>query len=342
MISLSDIERFELRKLQKKERHSSLYIRITVLLMSDSGFSVEQIEQSLGIDQTTVNRYFRMYESVGIESYLTLNYVGYSGKLTKSEIAILDAELQNFLYTTSYEVIAFIEEKFGKTYQPSGVTTLLNRIGFSYKKTKQEPSKADTAKQEAFLAEMTTILEDVAQNPETAVAYFVDAVHPQHNTRPDYGWIKKGQEFTIAANSGRKRVNINGALNAHNVTDIVIDEADTINYESMKRLVVKLVNQNPNSTLYLFHDNARYYYAKELKKWLEQTYPSVKQVFLPPYSPNLNLIERLWKFTKKKIINYDYYQTFDEFKKTVLDFFKNIAIYKQELNNLLTLNFHIA
>lgn len=342
MIRLTDIERKDLRERQRKEKNNQLYIRITVLLMLDSHFSIPQIEGSLGIDQTTVNRYINAYKEAGLSQYLTLNYVGYEGKLTTLELSELDKELQTFLYINTYEVIDYIKSQFGKTYTPSGASVLLHRLGFTYKKTKHEPSKADTAKQTAFLSEMTALLDEIEYNSESAVAYFVDAVHPQHNTKSDYAWIKKGQQCAIPANAGRKRLNINGALNPHDVTDVVIDEADRINQESMKRLIIQLVEKNPYKDIYLFHDNAPYYYAKELREWLVQNYPSVKQLFLPPYSPNLNLIERLWKFLKKHIINYDFYPTFKEFKNKVLGFFENISLYRKDLESLLTLNFHIA
>lgn len=345
MIALTDIERNELRARQRREKNNQLYIRLTVILMLDSGLTIPQIENSLGIDQTTINRYIHKYEDIGLAKYLTLNYVGYEGKLTATELTQLDKELQEYLYINTYEVIDYIKRTFKKTYTPSGVSVLLNRLGFSYKKTKHEPSKGDSAKQAEFLDKMMAILNEIEQKPNTSVAYFVDAVHPQHNTRSDYAWIKKGQECAILANAGRKRLNINGALNPHDVTDIAIDEADRIDQESMKRLIVKLVEKNAFKgikDIFLFHDNARYYYAKELREWLEQNYPSVKQVFLPPYSPNLNLIERLWKFMKKQIINYDFYPTFIEFKNKVLDFFDDLNPYKKKLKSLLTLNFHIA
>ncbi|MCK5511019.1 transposase [Candidatus Parcubacteria bacterium] len=64
-------------------------------------------------------------------------------------------------------------------------------------------------------------------------------------------------------------------------------------------------------------------------------------MFLPPYSPNLNLIERLWKFFKKHVIKNGYYGTFEKFKKAVFEFFENFEQYKPELEKLLTLNFEI-
>ena len=342
MLQLTKIERERLEVLQKREKDNHLYIRITVLLMLDDSFSVKQISRSLGLDQTTINRYIHLYEEQGLEAYLTLNYVGYTGKLTPEQEAHLDKELQENLYINTQEIIDLIQKMFGATYCPSGVSRLLHRLDFSYKKTKHDPSKADKAAQKAFLAEMLLLLDGIKDDSEDSVAYFVDAVHPQHNTRSDYAWIKKGQDVAIAANAGRKRINIHGALNAHDVTDVVIDEAPTVSFQSTQRLIEKIVQKHPFETIYLIHDNARYYYAKQLKEWLLSTYPSVKQIYLPAYSPNLNLIERLWKFLRKEVISYNFFPTFDEFKDKVLEFFKDIGKYKNQLASLLTLNFHIA
>ncbi|MBK7938930.1 MAG: transposase [Lewinellaceae bacterium] len=63
------------------------------------------------------------------------------------------------------------------------------------------------------------------------------------------------------------------------------------------------------------------------------------QVFLPPYSPNLNLIERLWKLLRKKCINTHFYPDFKDFRKTVLHFFEHIQQYKKELDSLMTFKF---
>ena len=65
------------------------------------------------------------------------------------------------------------------------------------------------------------------------------------------------------------------------------------------------------------------------------------QLFLPPYSPNLNLIERLWKFLRQKIINAAFYRTKGQFRQAVLGFFNRLDEFGQELASLLTLNFHL-
>ncbi len=91
--------------------------------------------------------------------------------------------------------------------------------------------------------------------------------------------------------------------------------------------------------IYIIIDNARYYRCGLLDEYLKTS--KIKQIFLPPYSPNLNLIERLWKFMKKKIIYNKYYEKSSEFRRKILDFFENIVDYKNELNTLLTCKFKI-
>ena len=339
-INLSDIERKKLRKLQRTNRGSKLYIKLTVVLMLDGGFTGEDISYALGIDNNTVSNYKKNYlSSSNLDDYLSNNYLHYKGKLTKEEERELDKELSTYLYSSSKEVVVYMQETFGKHYSSTGVVSLLKRLGFSYKKTVRESIKVDGEKQEAFLEEMLNLLEDCANT--NSVAYYMDGVHPQHNTRSEYGWIKSGMDFKVSANTGRKRVNINGVLNPHDLTDVLIDETTSVNTQSTIRLMQKALKKHKEKdTIYFFCDNARYYRSKMLKEYLAEN-PQIKMVHLPGYSPNLNLIERLWKFMKKKVINSFYYEKYDEFKEAILDFFKNIKSYKKELETLLTLNFTI-
>ena len=92
-------------------------------------------------------------------------------------------------------------------------------------------------------------------------------------------------------------------------------------------------------TIYIIADNARYYHGCLLKDHLEGT--KIQLLYLPPYSPNLNLIKRYWKFFKKTVMHNHYYQTFEQFKQACKNFFRKWKKYLPELKNLLTENFHI-
>ena len=140
-------------------------------------------------------------------------------------------------------------------------------------------------------------------------------------------------------NTGRKQININGAINIDNY-EVVAREDERINAQSTIELFKQIEEAYPSaSNIYVIADNARYYRAQIVSEYLKTSRIQFK--FLPPYSPNLNLIERLWKFLKKKVINSYYYESYDIFKKTVMNFFENIKDYHDELQTLLTEKFQL-
>lgn len=338
MITLEHETYRRLRAIQKTNKDRRVYIKVTVLLMLHNGFSPSAISESLGIDDSTIYRYIQSFEEKGMEDYLKDNFVAYSGQLSAEEEVILRSELQAHLYINTKEVVSYILDKFNKSYSVSGVTKLLGRLGFVYKKTKSVGAKSNPAAQEAFVKEFESLLRE---KDEKSVVYFNDGVHPQHNTRADYGWIYQGQDFEIPSNPGRKRLNINGAINAQKVTDVVIVEAERINAQSCIELWKKQRKRHPGKTIYNICDNAPYYHSKIIKKWLEK-HQWCQVIYLPPYAPNLNIIERLWKYLRRQVTSYIYYEHFDDFRQAILDFFSNIRDHKSALKSLLTLKFHIT
>ena len=177
---------------------------------------------------------------------------------------------------------------------------------------------------------------------ENSEVIFLDPTHQVHNTVNGYCWQKIGKNNTkiVYSNSGRKRVNIIGAINAitHKPTTIITE--DNCDKEMIKMFLTQIKKDYPDAkTIYIFLDNARYSRNYDVYEHAEKL--NIELMFLPPYSPNLNLIERLWKFFKKQVRKNRYYDTFEKFKKAVFEFFENFEQYKPELEKLLTLNFEI-
>lgn len=91
--------------------------------------------------------------------------------------------------------------------------------------------------------------------------------------------------------------------------------------------------------IHLFVDNARYYRSQLVQDYLK-SFP-IKMHFLPPYSPNLNPIERLWKFLKKQVIKSHYISDPKVFKQRINDFFAHIGNDKDQLQSLINTNFQM-
>jgi transposase len=151
----------------------------------------------------------------------------------------------------------------------------------------------------------------------------MDGVHPTHNTQLAYGCIRKGFRKEICANSGRSRLNLSGAIDLIS-KKLHIQEDVTLNGDSTISFLKKIEAAYPNKNkIHLFSDNARYYKNKAVKKHLEHS--KIILHFLPPYSPNLNPIERLWKWMKERVMYNTYYEYFEDFKLAIIGFLESVS-----------------
>jgi len=334
--TLAAEELAELRKAHRATRDKREADRIKAVVLLATGWSAEQVAEVLQVDANTVRNHFKAYRRGGLQALRQVAYRGSAPALDEAQLAWLDAHLQRQLYTTAKAVAAVVEAQFDVRYTESGMTALLHRLGFVYKKPTLVPGKADPNAQRAFLDTYATIKD--TKDPNDPI-YFVDAVHPQHNPVIAYGWIKRGESHAVRSNSGRQRVNINGAIDLERLEPVVRFD-DTINADSTIALFEELERLNLVATwIYVICDNARYYHCKAVEDYLKTS--RIKLLFLPPYAPNLNLIERLWKFFKKKTLYNRYFASFAEFKAACEEFFANPARYHRELRALLTENFQI-
>ena len=326
----------ELRAAHRNVQHKRDAYRINVLILLGSGWGYSEVSEALLLDEETLRSYVKRYRAGGLDALLNDNYKGGQSKLSSEQFQALDLHLQAHTYLSVDGIIAHIFRTHDITYTASGMTDLLHQLGFSYKKAKVIPGKADAENQRKFLEALEELRTKFGKYDKL---YYMDGVHPQHNTMASYGWIKTGQDKEIKANTGRKRINLNGALDS-DTHEVVVREDASINAQSTIELLKALEAKNPFAAIiYVICDNAGYYRSQLVKAFLETS--KVKLLFLPPYSPNLNLIERLWKFMKKERMYNRYYEKFSEFKEAIMGFFDDIPHYKKQLETLLAENFQI-
>jgi len=223
----------ELEKLHRSLRDKRQADRVKTVIALSKGWSAAQVAEILLFDEKTSRHYFECYQKGGLQVLLDDNYSGAEPKLDEYQMSELEDYLEEHILPDAKSVIAHIDKQYGVGYSVSGVTDLLHRLGFSYKKPTHVPGKQDPAQQQAFLEEYEHIK---ASKGENDPIYFADATHPQHNSIPSYGWIKKGQEKALKANCGRQRLNINGAINIETL-EPTTGFYDTINADSILRIM---------------------------------------------------------------------------------------------------------
>lgn len=335
---LSAGDRAHFLAMMRRQLNSAVHRRMNVLLLLDDGWEAGRIAQALYLDEGTVAEHRRRYESQGRAGIERLDYVGRASLLTQEQEAALCAHVDACVPLTSKEVCAFAEQAFGIAYTANAMSKVLKRLGFVHKKPKCVPAKADEAAQRAFVAEKLLPLMQAAN--DDAPLYFVDATHPAYTGRPAHGWIRKGKTRELRSNHGRTRLNINGALCWHDRT-VLHRQEEKITSAAMIALFEDIAARHPSATVIpVVIDNAKYNISAEIKAYFAGAGCRIKPVYLPSYAPNLNLIERFWRFMKRTVLHNKYYPKFADFRAAFMHFFENIGGWKAQLETLLSPKFH--
>jgi transposase len=340
MAFLEESERLELKAQHRLERDGRIRDRIKAVLLYDKGWSWVEIADALLITEGAVRQHVSEYQTI---KKLGPNHKGSQERFSLAQEQELIKHLESHTYLHVKEIAFYVCSRWDVKYTVSGMTKWLKRHGFSYKKPALVPGKVDAEKQRKWIEEYQKLK---ARLPENEAICFTDGVHPTHNVQLAYGWIKKGVSREIPSNTGRSRINLAGAIDIQ-THDIVLQEDKTLNADATVRFFKKIEQAYPGkSKVHIFCDNAGYYRNQRVTEYLENSI--IELHFLPPYSPNLNPIERLWKWMKEKVVYNTYYEEFADFRKAIIDFFSTISgldpgsVFGQQLRSRVTDNFRVA
>ncbi len=338
--SLSCSERTELGQILRQRRADGLIVRrANALLLLDKGWQAHAVADALFLDAETIRGWRRHFVEHGLRFLYLSPYSKREGHLSFEHEGELKAHLAANPPRSTNEVRAHIASRYGQSFSRSGAIKLMARLGFVYKKPKLLPLAANEDEQCKFIKQYNALCNQLMDD-ETIV--FGDAVHPEYQARPAHGWFLRESRPAIPATSGRKRLNIHGALNLETFQFQFV-EAEKINAETTRQLLQKLERAYPSKrTIHVFFDNARYHHAKVLQAWLKAPKRRVKLHFLPSYAPHLNPIERLWGVMHEHVTHNRHYINFNGFTEAILKFFRKTLPQKwQTFRDTVTDNFRV-
>lgn len=311
--------------------------RIKAILLRAEGWTIPMISQALRIHESTVTRHINDY----VDGKLTNASGGSDSMLNESATHELKSHLEINTYRTTQEIIAYVTDKYGVTYSVPGMNKWLHRHEFSYKKPKGYPHKASFEQQEQFKKHYAELR---ANLPAEDGIMFMDSCHPSMATKLSYGWIKKGQSKPIETTASRTRVNLVGAINLSEISKPVICSYTTVDGESIVDFLRQVRKHSTiKGTIHLVLDQAGYHRSYEVVNAAAKL--NIKLQYLPPYSPNLNPIERLWKVMNEYARNNNFFATANAFRQSIDNFFQHTIpriadILKARINdNFQTLNY---
>lgn len=310
---LNPVQREFIKQAHKSERDGKTRDRMKAVLWADRGRATSEIAELLLV----ANSPSAVTSKTTSTTTNSAGARGSQGKLTDEQSARLRALLVDCDVPTAEEAANKAKGLFGTRFSVSGMTCWLKRMGFSFKKCEPVPAKAAPVEQ-AFFAQGYEVLK--AGLFEGEAIFFMDACHPSQATKVGYSWSLKGARKNVASRPGQRRLNVIGSLDPATL-NLVTTFPEKVDSSSIEEHFKKLRRLHPNhKTLHVILDQGSYNCSTATAAAAAAL--GIQLWLLPPYSPNLNLIERMWKFMNEKVRNNVSFENYEAFARAVKDFFQ--------------------
>lgn len=327
-IAKLNYERYNYPSAMIQKRIYSLYLKATL------GWSNITISKVTGLSSNSISFWIKQYQKGGFNELLINSYGTNKSELANHATSLLSSFEQKPPMTAS-EAAERIFEATGINRSEQQVRVFMKRHGLKFIKCGHIPSKADNELQHQWVDTELKPVIAAAQQGQVHLL-FCDAAH--FILQPFLCSLWCAFRVFIKASAGRNRINVLGAVNAISKEVVTLTNTTYITSNTLIEFLKMLKEKYADKPIAIVLDNARYQHCFVVKTMARSL--GIHLLFLPPYSPNLNIIERLWKFTKKKRLHGKYYQKPAEFHAAIENFFCTINIsFKKEIHSLLSLNF---
>jgi len=327
-IAKLNYERFAYPHPMVQKRIFSVYLKAVL------NYSNHTIGLITGLHQNTVSYWIQVYQKKGYEGLLTNSYGTNESELETHSESILSSFSKQPPMCAA-EAAERISEMTGIKRSQQQVRAFMKRHGLKFIKCGHIPAKADNTMQHQWVENTLKPVIDAAQQGQVHL-FFCDAAH--FVLQPFLCFLWSAIRVFIQASAGRNRINVLGAVHAITKEVVTLTNTTYITSDTLIQFLKRLKERFNDKPIAIILDNARYQHCFVVKVIAASL--GIHLLFLPPYSPNLNIIERLWKFTKKKILYAKYYSKPEDFHKTIQSFFNNInQNYQSDLKSLLSLKF---
>lgn len=339
-MSFTDQEIANLKNYRDNQSDGRLKLRFIALLLLSEGFEVKKVAMVIGNPIKTINNWFFQYKHKGIDSLNSFQYQPKKSFLTTEQIEDLAKWVRETYPSKLKKIRSYIQEKFKVTLSLEGIRKIIKKQGLKLLCPKTTPGKAPTEEDQKKVVEDYFAMKASAQ-PGT-VFLFGDGMHLIHQNIPGLCWGDPKNPPILLTNTGRQRLNILGAYNpdshefVHLTGEQNCDAKRVIEY-----LEVILAAYPLAPRIVLFLDNATYFKAKIVRAWLK-SHSKMELIFLPPYSPNLNLIERFWRFVKEELVRNVYYEKYKTFRAKTFQLLNHVDEHIDKLKTLMVEKFQIV
>lgn len=302
-----------------------------VYLKAILGGSHALIGRMSDLHANSVGTWLTRFQQEGIEALFENQYGTNESDLQTHSPSILESFRQE-APISSNQAVARIKALTNITRSPTAVRSWMHKNGLTFRKMGHLPAKVNLVKQAQWLEQHLNPVIEKAKKGECHLL-FMDAAH--FVLQPFLCAVWCLARLFIKAPAGRQRLNVVGAVHAITKQIVTLFNDSYVNAEVIAQFLRKLRAEFGDLPLVIVLDNARYQHCQFIEQLANEL--GIQLLFLPPYSPNLNIIERLWKMTKKHCLYAKYYENFQRFSSAITNALNTFS--QEELDKTLTLKF---
>lgn len=311
--------------------------KLMALKMRASGIPLKMIATSLGVTERTVFNYVSEYRTGGLAA--TMEDRAYSPDSSiEPHLDLLESDFRREPVGCAKQARVRILKLTGVALSPSQTRRVMTKLGMRYRKAGQIPGKADGQLQLEFLEKELRPKLNEAETGKRKV-FFVDASHFVLGAVLGMLWCFS--RVFVRGASGRKRYNVLAALDSQTREVTTVSNDSYITAPTVCELFEELRKKHPSTPMTLVLDNARYQKCQMVFETANRL--NIELLYLPPYSPNLNIIERLWKHVRQSCLKNTYHEDFASFCGAIDGEIEKVnTTLRDELASLFTLKFQIV
>lgn len=315
--------------------------RIHALLALADGTSVNEIAQLLGVGEQTIRDWLHAFVLRGVASLVYHRREGRPPKLTPAQRAELKAAILAGPDEAGYSsacwtagIIAdLIKRRFGVEYAPRYVCCLLDRLGLSYQKGRFTSDHLNAETALLWLEEIWPTILRAAKEKQAVILFEDEASFAQWGTL-GYTWALKGVQPTVKTSGIRKAYRVFGLLDCFGGALYQRGLEGKFNSDTYQDFLTWVLTQ-VKGQLIVIQDNVAYHTSVQMRTFYAAHTNRLTVYQLPPYSPDLNPIEALWKKVKKDASHLRWFPHFTDLVTKVSDTLRKFTDLPQELTALM-------
>lgn len=326
---LTKSELLSLKNAMKDNSNSNTRFRAHAIILSSKGYSINTLSDIFDVDRDTISIWMNSWEDGGINALFDEHRSGRPKLINDEQENSIEAIIKENPRSAK-KILDNIKKKLNLTISLSTLKRIVKKIGFSWKRIRKSVRfKRDSKLFEKEKKEIENLV--IKHNKGELDLYFFDQSGFSLESPVPYAYQKTGERIDIpCSKSGRLNVlgMLSPSMNFKSMVYAGIVDAET----TIDSIDIFIKNKNKFRRMVIIMDNAPMHHSEvfqdKIIEWFEK---GVEIRFLPPYSPELNKIEILWRFIKYQWLPFSAYENFEKLTGDLCDILKNIGV-KYQIN----------